>query len=178
MKRKAALLLSVSLFAWACQKTSDAEPDVLITQEQLDAATLLNASSDQHITGTPFGHRDNDSTRFLIRDITSNIPAGASIKAGSIIAIKAYENQNGTRGKMVLCDVMVKQQSGYNSKGGDFEYVRIKFNNSTDYSTHPYGILPERSQTELRGKDLIIAPESCVSCHSKAGKNRFTFSRN
>jgi hypothetical protein len=178
MKPKAILLFSVITFAWACQKTDDANPDVLITQGQLDAATLINTSSDQNITGTPFGHRDNDSARFLIRDIFSNAKPNQAFTAGSIIAIKAYENVNGTRGKLKLCDVMIKQQDGYNTKGGNFEYIRIKYDPATDYKTHPFGILPDRSQTALRGKDLIIAPESCVACHKKAGKNRFTFSRN
>jgi hypothetical protein len=177
MKAKVALFISVALFAWACHKSDETGPELEVTQEMLDSATLINAPSDNGITGTPFGHRENDSTRFLIRDIFSNVSSGQSLGSGSVIAIRAYENIDGKRGKLKLIDLMVKKQSGYNTNGGDFEYMRIKYNVATDYSTHPNGLLPAVSEQELRGKDLIISPESCVSCHQKAGRNRFTFSR-
>ena len=173
------LFILLLLLQWACQ--SEAVSPVssfILTQEQLDAAILVNQNSDIGVTGTPFGNRQNDSTRFLIRDIYSNIPADQSLGVGSIVAIRAFENVKSNRGRLKLIDIMVKHESGYNKNGGDFEYIRISYDPATDYATHPNGLLPDISQIKSRGLDLVISPESCASCHRKAGKDNFIFSRN
>ena len=175
-------LLFLLLFSWACQQES-ISPDqnatsFILTQEQLDAAILVYRNADLSITGVPFNHRENDSTRFYIRDIYSNVPANGALTTGSIITIRAYEKVNNQRGKLKLIDIMVKHESSYNTIGGNFEYMRLKYSNSTDYTQHPNGILPDLLQTDIRGIDLVVSPESCVTCHKKASRNSFIFSRN
>jgi len=166
------------LFTWACQPEAEApSSSFILTQEQLDAVTLVNQNTDLGITGTPFGNRQNDSTRFLIRDIYSNVPVGQSLGVGSVVAIRAYEKKNGIRGRLKLIDIMAKHESGYNKSGGDFEYIRIMFDAATDYNLHPNGLLPDVGQIKLRGLDLVVSPESCTSCHRKAGRDSFIFSR-
>ncbi|PIQ20215.1 MAG: hypothetical protein COW65_16395 [Cytophagales bacterium CG18_big_fil_WC_8_21_14_2_50_42_9] len=153
----------------ACQQENinpnQAVTTLFITQEQLDAVTLVHRSSDLAITGAPFRNRNNDSTRFYIRDIFSNVPANQSLNTGSIIAIRAYEKVNNHRGKLKLVDIMVKLESSYNAAGGSFEYIQIKYGANTDYSLHPNGLLPDLLQTDSRGLDVVVSPESCVSCH-------------
>jgi hypothetical protein len=171
-------LLSLLLVLGSCQQEEETPAaGFILTQAQLDAAVLVYRSTDLNITGAPFGNRQNDSTRFLIRDIYSNVPAGKPLAAGSLVAIRAYKKAPGGRGKLKLIDVMVKQPAGYNANGGDFEYLRIHYDPATDYKQHPNGLLPEVSQVNARGRDLVVSPESCVSCHRKAGHRSFIFSR-
>jgi hypothetical protein len=162
----------------ACRGEDVAPDELVLTQQQLDAAALVFRASDLNVTGAPFGHRENDSTRFLIRDISSNVPAGQSLQPGSIIAIRAYRKTAAGKGTLKLIDVMVKHDKGYNPGGADFEYLRIPFDPATDYTQHPNGLLPTLLQTDRRGKDLVISPESCVTCHHKSPNRSFIFSRN
>jgi len=53
-------LLFLLLIGWACHR-ENISPDqnatsLIITQEQLDAATLVNRNADLSITGAPFNH--------------------------------------------------------------------------------------------------------------------------
>jgi len=73
---------------------------------------------------------------------------------------------------------MVKHESSYNTTGGNFEYLRLKYNATIDYTQHPNGLLPDLLQTDSRNIDLVVSPESCVTCHKKASRNSFIFSRN
>jgi hypothetical protein len=139
---------------------------VLIIQAQLNAVTLVSSPADTMITGNPFVEREVEE-RAHIRDIFTNYSTSEPISEGDIIAIRSFINENGRRGTLRFVDVMVKRETGYNTAGNDFEYMRIPYEASTDYSLHPNGMLPDTSQVQFRGLGTNILSVNCVTCHNR-----------
>ncbi len=168
----AVFAIVVAVTAVSCRKdkeTADrpAEKQIHITQNDLDAATLIVSAKDTGITGDPYYAAYPDSSiDGRIRDLHASIPTSDSIVPGSIFVRKTYKYQNEVRGRLLNTTVMVKREAGFFSAGGDYEYMRIPFDPSTDYAKHPNGMLPEISETTCRGSDQI-AFASCVTCHMK-----------
>ena len=168
----AVLAMAVTVVALNCKKNEDAadhpsENQFNITQSQLDAATLIVSARDTGITGDPYNAAYPDSSiSERIRDVHASIPKGDSIVPGSIFVRKTYKYQNKVRGRLLNTTVMVKREAGFFPSGGDYEYMRIPFDPSTDYTKHPNGMLPEISEATCRGSDQI-AFATCVTCHQK-----------
>lgn len=182
------LMLFALVFAMmSCSREESIEPTAaeeeeeevpfLLTQELLDAATFVRAASDTLISGDPFAGRNNDPARLLIRDVFTNVQPGQRLAEGSIIAVRAFEDNNGRRGNLVQVDVMVKRAAGFNPSGADFEYIRTPFDPNVNYRQHPNGLVPELLSS-ARGLDLQVEPLSCVNCHRFAGGEDFVWHRN
>ena len=168
----AVVAVAVAVAALNCKKGQDAvdhppEKQIHVTQDQLDAATLIVSAKDTGITGDPYYAAYPDSSiSGRIRDLHASIPTSDSIVPGSIFVRKTYKYLNKVRGRLLNTTVMVKREAGFFPAGGDFEYMRIPFDPSTDYAKHPNGMLPEISETTCRGSDQI-AFATCVTCHQK-----------
>ncbi len=150
----------------------------LITQAQLDAITLVPAGNLSGITGDPFNARRGDSLTVatVLRDITANRTLSDSVTAGSVYTLRSFYHTGGVRGDLKHVDVMVKREAGYNPAGGDFEFIRIMADSTTDYRLNPNGRLPDTTQTLLRGRDVLVAGgNSCRRCHAAAAGGDFLF---
>lgn len=140
---------------------------ILITQEQLDSAVVVPSSSDTSFTGNPFLQRE-PSEQNNVRSIFANISKTAAIRPSAVYVIRNFTNESGQRGQLLFIDVMVKREPGFNSNSLDFEFMRIRFDSSNDYTLHPNGILPDTTQTLLRGLDLPVSGTTCATCHRLA----------
>ena len=148
------------------------------TQADLDASTT---PVDIGVSGTPYGedvtvaHNGQpispDST---IRDIyTSLDDISNDIEVGSVVTKRTYlKNPDGTKGNLAVTFAMIKRETDYYPEGGDWEYVVMPNDGSTDYGAHPNGILPPDSATGQRGQ---LA--NCASCHTSAGGGNFLFTK-
>ncbi len=172
MKEKQPLLVvaSFTLIVLFASCTKDEDPlTITLTQSNLDAVSVYIGSytGGQMAHGGPAG-TSPDST---VREVNASHSFGGSIPAGTIITKKTYKR--GTDGQptdeLFVSFAMVKRESGYFPDGGDWEYVMMPYSASTDYSAHPYGVLPE-AESDMRGK-----LNSCASCHSAASGGDFIF---
>lgn len=170
------IIVAVITF-YSCTKES-AEPTpqqnqvILITQQQLNAATIVNQASDTLIIGNPFLERE-EAARNNFRDILTNFSRNKAIQPGNIIVIRNFTNNKGSRGSFLFTDVMVKRELGFNPSGNDFEYMRIPFDSTTNYTLNPNGLLPQVSNLQLRGLGINILSVNCVTCHNRT--NDFVF---
>ncbi len=180
MKRQAlvfGLLIGLLVVVSSCKNDSD-DPEVVI---ELTQATLNQSVQveDLNVSGTPYGQDvsipHNGSTispDSTLRDIYANVAASAAITPGTIFTKRTHiMNTDGSKGELQVTFAMIKRESGYNPDGGDFEYVMMPFSTSNNYTDNPNGMLPDVSQTEMRGK-----LQMCASCHSKAAG--YVFVRN
>ena len=60
---------------------------------------------------------------------------------------------------------MVKREAGFNTAGNDFEYMRIAFDPSVNYEEHPNGLVPDSTNSGVRGLGTNILTVNCVDCH-------------
>ena len=157
----------------SCKKDEDSNPTYTLTQSDLNKST--NAE-DLDVTGTEYGvdvsipHNgmpiSPDST---FRDIYSNIAKSDAIKVGTIFTKKTWmKKPDGSKGMMQVTFAMAKRESGYNPAGGDFEYVMMPNDGSNDYAINPMGMLPDVSNTDMRGK-----LGTCAGCHAKTSSYIF-----
>ncbi len=180
MKTKLFLMLAIAGFialSSGCKKDEDPQEaeTYTLTQTDLNQAT---GAEDLDVTGSPYGQDvtiahngmavSADST---FRDIYSNISSSESITLGTIFTKKTYlMNADGSKGMLQVTFAMAKREAGYNTDGGDWEYVMMPNNTGNDFSAQPNGVLPDISETEMRGKLAM-----CASCHSK--KSSYIFVR-
>lgn len=170
----ATVVLALAVSISSCTNDSD-DPDPVITLTQEILNQSVNAE-DLNVSGTPYGQDvsipHNGSTispDSTLRDIYSNVAANASIAPGTVFTKRTHMmNPDGSKGDLQVTFAMIKRESGYNADGGDFEYVMMPFSADNDYSQNPNGMLPDVSQTEMRGK-----LQMCASCHSKVGSYIF-----
>jgi hypothetical protein len=174
------IFFAYSIFLTACKDqqgeeilSSDETQNNIITevfnQEILDNAVLVVQNSDLGITGNPFGTRFAAAEINSIRDISTNKRTNERIRAGHVFVIKSFQNQNGQKGQLINIHIMVKRENGFNPTGGDFEYINIDFDPTTDYAQHPNGELPALTDTANRGLD--ITRFACVNCHRHSSTN-------
>lgn len=145
----------------------------LLTQDLLDSITQMITPADSGITGNNFTVR-NDGSDKDIKDIYTNKPLGRPVQIGDVFVIRNFLNHDGKRGKLDFVDVMVKREKDYSALGGDFEYFRMDFDSTTDYTLHPNGIVPALDNIYDRGTD--VARAACVSCHRNGGQD-FLFTK-
>jgi hypothetical protein len=170
-------LTIISLVCWtSCTYNTLETPPFNVTQEQLDAATILPTSQDTAITGDPFNGFPNDTitANHKLRDLFASIPINKNITVGTIMVRRAYYYPWGEdkRDSLINIVVMVKREKDFYPEGGDWEYIDIKYNKNTNYALNPNGILPDVTNLALRGKI-----EKCASCHA-GGNSNFLFHRN
>ena len=167
-------IVYMSIFSYSCSKDDKLQPDIppenvspfVLTQQLLDSATFVSEATDTLIIGDPFGARE-PSAQNDFRSIFSTADKNQPLKAGHIIAIRAYTNKNGHRDKLLFVDVMVKRETGFNPDGNDFEYMRIMYDPLVDYNKHPNGLVPDINNTKVRGLGDNILSINCVSCHQR-----------
>jgi len=154
----------------SCTFVVNANP---FTQAQLDAVTM---SIDTGFTGNSFvGAIAHDGTEnpntSTIRDVFASVSKTSTINTVAIISKRIYKKGSmGQRDTLRAVTIMVKQPSGYFSEGGDWEYILIPIDGSTNLSTNSNGLL---SKAMVRGK----LNGECSSCHYKATGGDFLFSR-
>ena len=147
----------------------------LVSQKDLDSSTTPVKIS---VTGTPQGDvsisHDGRSVPpdSSFRDSYTNMSSPKrKIEPGTIFTKRAYvRKKDGSKGELAMLFAMIKRENGYYPHGGDWEYVSIPADKSTDYKTHPNGMLPDKADDKMRGKI-----EYCGSCHMRAGGNDFVF---
>lgn len=166
------LILGFAFLITSCNKDDDDDDVVMvdITQAQLDAAT----TPIKDFTGGNFAHGGPDGTTGdqTIRKVygsTSNL--SGTIAIGTIITKGTYaKKEDGTKGNLYVTFAMVKRESGYNSEAGDWEFIKMPADAAVDYTAHPNGMLPEKTNASLRGK---LA--GCIGCHASAAGGDYLF---
>lgn len=144
----------------------------LLTQALLDSVLIIVAPADTAITGNGFGVRIDGSDR-NIKDIYTNKPLNRAIQVGDIFVIRSFQNINGRKGPLDFVDIMVRRETGFNASAGSFEYFRMDFDDATDYTRNPNGLVPILNNNRDRGLD--IARAGCVACHRFAPGTDFLF---
>jgi len=161
------ILSAFIILTTSCKKDEDDTP-ATYTLTQADLNKAINVE-DENVTGTPYGadvtisHNGTtvspDST---FRDIFSNISLTTDVAMGTVFTKRTYlRNADGSKGNLQVTFAMAKREAGYNPDGGDWEYVMMPYSATNDYSAQPNGMLPDASQTDMRGKLAM-----CASCHS------------
>ncbi len=185
MRKLNVYLLGFILFFSIAGCENDEDEDVNVdepfeaTQADLDASTT---PVDLGVSGTPYGqdvsvaHNGKpispDST---IRDMfTTMDDISNKIEKGTVVTKHTYmKNPDGSKGKLAVTFAMIKREADYYPEGGDWEYVVMPNDGSTNYEEHPNGTLPPESATGQRGQ---LA--NCASCHSSAGGGNYLFVKN
>ncbi len=173
MKQLALTLLAViigSLFV-ACSDDDDNNVDTefVATQSDLNAATN---SIMTNVTGGGFSHGGTDPEgNDTYRDIFSNRTDLSSLPKGTIIAKKTHARLDGdVKGDLMIAFAMVKREAGYDPDNQDWEWMKMPFDADNNYDTNPFGVIPDVSDTENRGK---LA--GCIGCHNGAPGGDFTW---
>jgi len=161
-----ALMGGLILLTPSCKK-EDEPTTYTLTQADLNKATNaedLDVTGDEYGADVSIPHNGMPiSTDSTFRDIYSNIATTDAIKMGTIFTKKTWmKNPDGSKGMMQVTFAMAKRESGYNPAGGDFEYVMMPNDGSNDYGMNPMGMLPDESNTAVRGK-----LGTCAGCHAK-----------
>ena len=166
-------LMSAGVLALAVLLSSCAEDEpveFLATQSQLDGSTNLIAT----FTGGQMAHAgplvsDADST---IREVFSNKTSlDGSIAMGTIVTKNTYKkNADGSKGDLLLSFAMIKRELGYDDDNLNWEYIVTAYDETVDYEAHPFGALPDVSNTDVRGQ-----LGSCIACHTGAMGSDYLF---
>jgi hypothetical protein len=155
-----------------------------ITQAELDKAAVV---LDTGIIGDPFHGFGTDTVTTLhkMRDLFASIAKTTAVAEGDIFIRKAFYVKDAAmhkRDSILNFVVMVKRETGYYPAGGDWEYIKIPYNKTTDYTAHPYGLLPadtststqaDSTKTNLRGRLQV----QCATCHSSSNNSSLLFTR-
>ena len=120
--------------------------DTLITGNEYGSLTIIHGGG----LGT-----SADST---YRDVFANVSSLTNeIAVGTFVAKKTYQRKSDdTRGDLYAAFYMVKQPEGYFPEGGDYEYARMLYDSSNDYTINPYGLIPT-GDNATRGKWVFCA---------------------
>ena len=168
------LLMSGLLLATtSCKKDEDPDPTYTLSQNDLNKATTaedLDVTGDEYGADVSIPHNGMPiSTDSTFRDIYSNISKSDPIKTGTIFTKTTWmKNPDGSKGMLQVTFAMAKREAGYNPAGGDFEYVMMPNDGSNDYDANPNGMLPDVSNTNMRGK-----LGTCAGCHAKVSSYIF-----
>lgn len=169
-----AILMGMSIQLSSCSKDDDDDEvqDFTVTQADLDA-TISVFETD--VTGAQYGtssiaHNGNpDMTADdTFRDIYTNLASNTDgIEIGTIIAKHTFaKNDDGTKGDLLATFAMVKRKANYFADGGDWEYMMIPNDGTSDYESNPNGLI---ASAAARGELT-----SCGGCHA-AGGDDFLF---
>ncbi len=171
MKVIATFAFAATILFAGCKKDEEEENvPVTISQSELDAASnyIKDATG-----GFAHGGPDEISPDSTIREVFSNQTSlTGEIPPGTIITKNTYKKgpDGNKTDTLFVSFAMVKREPGYDAANQDWEYMMMPFDNSVDYSAHPYGMLPPE------GSDMRGAMESCVGCHSSADGGDYLFS--
>jgi hypothetical protein len=182
------LVLCLALVQLACsssdkKKDEQPVPEVLLSQAQLDSVRTLQFGglSGVWIEGTdsvPTAHVEvpgftADSTnRSLYTSYPKEMPG--RIIPGTLLAKHVYRrNANGTDGERLAVFVMHKQNTGYFTQGGDWDYYVLPASSVT--AAHPNGQLAEALR-KLGGYEVFRKAAYCADCHARGGAD-YLFSR-
>lgn len=150
---------------------SDHETEQLnLTQADLDAVSnfIKTATGGSFSHGGPVGLPPDSTLREVYSTLTS---LSGTIDPGTIIAKKSYKIfPDGTRtDTLYVVFAMFKREAGYDTDHKNWEYVMMPYDESVDYETHPYGLLPGTGDN--RGKI-----DFCIGCHGLAEGDDFLYS--
>jgi hypothetical protein len=173
MKRNLTLIfiftLGLMIFTSSCNNNDDpADPTYTLTQADLNKAT---AGADLNVTGTKYGedvsipHNGQPvPPGATYRDIYTQTTKSVSANGlGTIYTKRTYaKNADGSKGDLLVTFAMAKRETGYFTEGGDWEYVMMPNDGSTNYGTNPNGMLP------IEGSEMRGQLANCASCHAKA----------
>ncbi len=167
-----AMVASMALIS--CGSDDDSNDTVTIEVTQNDV-NVVSTTWESGITGDQYGaavsisHGGSGLTSAETnRDVYSNQALADDIKPGTIITKRTYKrNTDGSNSDLLATFAMVKREAGYWAEGGDWEYFRMPFNASTDYSAQPNG--------SLAGADASGKLEGCKGCHASATGSDFSF---
>jgi cytochrome c553 len=173
------ILFGLTFFWSSCSNNDDEDPNptFTLTQQELNNATT---EEEMNATGRQWGessipHGGSDLTYDdTYRDIYSNASKkSANAEAvGTVITKRTYvKNADGSKGELLVTFAMAKRESGYFPEGGDWEYVMMPNDGTNDYGENPNGMLPDASNTNMRGQ-----LGNCAGCHATAG-NDYLFSQ-
>ena len=182
------MLLVMPLAFLACKndddddKKNDPQPvtEIALTQDNLNLAIIkqFENKTGVHIeNGSEIANSHNpsipspDST---LRDLYTTYPTGAALQPGAVLAKRVYNrNADGSKGTLALVFVMHKQNSGYFSNGGDFNYYAIP--GTTVTATQPNGDFSQAIR-KLGEVNIYGKAQFCADCHARAGSD-YLFSR-
>ncbi len=162
------LIFGAALIISCSDDDDDAVEPFKATQGDLD----LVANFIGDFTGGNMAHGGPDGTSpdSTVREVFASRSLSGDIPVGTIVTKNTYKR--GADGKktdkLYVSFAMIKREAGYDSDNGNWEYVKIAYDESVDYKTHPYGKLP--SEGENRGK-----LSSCIGCHSGASGGDYLF---
>lgn len=162
------LILMLAIVFSSCSKDDD-PVQINISQADLDAVSVLigNYTGGQMAHGGP----DGISADSTMRVVHASSDLKGSLPIGTIVAKNTFHRgiDGNASDQLYVSFAMVKREAGYYTEGGDWEYIMMPNDGSTDYTTHPNGMLPV-ADTDRRGK-----LSSCASCHSGAGGGDYLF---
>ena len=181
----------VLILAWvlvACSSSDNKKdeqpvPEVVLNQAQHDSVRTqqFERLSGTWIDGTdtiPMAHVDvpgftPDSTnRSLYTSYPKEMPG--RIGPGTLLAKHVYRrNANGTDGERLAVFVMHKQNTGYFSQGGDWDYYVLPASSVT--AAHPNGQVSEALRT-VGTHQVFRKAVYCADCHARGGSD-YLFSR-
>lgn len=168
-----AMVVSMSLFSCSSDDDSnDNNVTVMVTQSDVD---MISTSWKAGITGDEYGaavsisHGDPTlSSAETNRDVYANQALSGDIMPGTVITKRTYKrNADGSNGDLQATFAMIKREAGFWAEGGDWEYFKMPFNASTDYSTQPNG--------NLAGAEASGKLDGCKGCHANASGSDFLF---
>lgn len=166
----ATLVLSVAFIGFMASCNDDDDDDEVIvidiTQEQLDAAInpiMLDLTGGNFEHGGPIA--DPDSTYRDIFGSVTNLPT--DVPPGTIITKKTWMAEDGMKtDQLYVSFAMVKREAGYDPENENWEYIMLPYDETNDYSMHPFGQLEGSNRGKLQG---------CIDCHAKAGSGDYLF---
>lgn len=170
-----AILASAALLS--CSSDDDSEsttPQVMVEVNQSDVNAVTTVW-ETAITGNQYGatvsipHGGmNLTSAETNRDVYASQPIANDIEPGTIITKRTYKrNTDGSNGDLLATFAMVKREAGFWAEGGDWEYFKMPFNASTDYSAEPNG--------NLAGAEASGKLDGCKGCHTNAPGGNFLF---
>lgn len=145
---------------------------VVVTQNDVDVVSTSwksGITADEYGSAVSIPHGGSGLTSAETnRDVYSNQPLASAIVPGTIITKRTYKrNTDGSNGDLLATFAMVKREAGFWAEGGDWEYFKMPFNASTDYSAQPNG--------NLAGAEASGKLDGCKGCHTNAPGGNLLF---
>lgn len=164
--RIVAMAVLTGLLVAGCKKE---ETTITIDQADLDAVSHYLKSA---TGGFAHGGPDGISADSTIREVYSTLSdISGDFPAGNMMVKKTYKKgpDGNKTDTLYVTFAMVKRESTYDPDNENWEYVMIPFDETVDYGTHPYGMLPPEGDN--RGKI-----DFCISCHAAAAGGDYLYS--
>lgn len=167
-----AMAASMALVSCSSDDDSSSTTQVEVTQTDVDA---ISTSWKSGITGDEYGSAvsiphggANLTSAETNRDVYANQVLADDVKPGTVITKRTYKrNADGSNGDLLATFAMIKREAGYWAEGGDWEYFKMPFSASTDYSAQPNG--------NLAGAEASGKLDGCKGCHTNASGGDYLF---